>query len=94
MTDTKHNGWTNYATWRVNLEMFDATPFEEFLGDADPALICAYTLADALKERAEYYIECEMEGKEGTFAESYARAFLSEVNWDEIARHIIEGATA
>ena len=23
MTDTKYNGWTNYATWRVNLEMFD-----------------------------------------------------------------------
>lgn len=19
----KYNGWTNYATWRVNLEMFD-----------------------------------------------------------------------
>jgi hypothetical protein len=22
---TKYNGWTNYATWRVNLEMFDGT---------------------------------------------------------------------
>jgi hypothetical protein len=21
--DTKYNGWTNYATWRVNLEMVD-----------------------------------------------------------------------
>lgn len=21
--DTKYNGWTNYATWRINLEMFD-----------------------------------------------------------------------
>lgn len=27
MTD-KYNGWTNYATWRVNLEMFDGV--EEF----------------------------------------------------------------
>lgn len=25
MSDTKHNGWTNYATWRVNLEMFDGS---------------------------------------------------------------------
>ena len=22
-TNTTYNGWTNYATWRVNLEMFD-----------------------------------------------------------------------
>lgn len=22
---TTYNGWTNYATWRVNLEMFDGT---------------------------------------------------------------------
>jgi len=22
-TDKNYNGWTNYATWRVNLEMFD-----------------------------------------------------------------------
>ena len=21
----KYNGWTNYATWRVNLEMFDGS---------------------------------------------------------------------
>lgn len=28
MNDTKHNGWTNYATWRVNLEMFDGSEQE------------------------------------------------------------------
>jgi len=22
-TDNKYNGWTNYETWRVNLEIFD-----------------------------------------------------------------------
>ena len=22
-TDNTYNGWTNYATWRVNLELFD-----------------------------------------------------------------------
>ena len=25
MNDTKYNGWTNYATWRVNLEMIDGS---------------------------------------------------------------------
>lgn len=24
MTDTEYNGWTNFATWRVALEMFNA----------------------------------------------------------------------
>ena len=25
MSNTTYNGWTNYATWRVNLEMFDGS---------------------------------------------------------------------
>ena len=24
----KHNGWTNYATWRINLEVIDGIEFE------------------------------------------------------------------
>ena len=23
MTEERHNGWQNYATWRINLECFD-----------------------------------------------------------------------
>ena len=33
MTNQKYNGWTNYATWRVNLEMFDGTDFGEYQPD-------------------------------------------------------------
>lgn len=62
----KYNGWTNYETWRVNLELFDT---EEFSG---------YT-AEALKEYAESVLECE-----NPLAESYALAFLNNVNWYEI----------
>ena len=25
MTDKTYNGWANYATWRVNLEIFDGS---------------------------------------------------------------------
>ena len=25
MKDTTYNGWTNYATWRINLELFDGS---------------------------------------------------------------------
>lgn len=30
--ETKYNGWTNYATWRINLEWFDGDSIQ---GDAD-----------------------------------------------------------
>jgi hypothetical protein len=71
MTDTKYNGWTNYATWRVNLEIFDSLPFEDF-SDADDV---------------EYYVECS---SEPGLARDYALAFLSDVNWREIAQHMLE----
>ena len=29
MKDTKYNGWTNYATWRINLEILGDIEFEE-----------------------------------------------------------------
>ena len=82
MTNTTYNGWTNYATWRVHLEIFDSLPLEDFsdAGDMD-------TLADACKERAEYYVECS---SEPGLARDYALAFLSDVNWCEIAAHMLE----
>jgi hypothetical protein len=32
MNNTTCNGWTNYATWRVQLEIFDNVPIEDFSG--------------------------------------------------------------
>ena len=92
MADNTYNGWANYATWRVNLEMFDGISLEEFGfdEDAEPGEIEPYELAEALKERAEYYVSCDSKG----FALDYALAFLSDVDWHEIAKHIIDDAAA
>jgi hypothetical protein len=68
-----YNGWTNYATWRVNLELFDGS--EE-----------AWT-AESAKDFAEEIIYSTT--SEGV-ASDYALAFLSEVNWYEIAEHYNE----
>ena len=92
MSNEKYNGWTNYATWRINLEIFDDTSLDDFGGiedKVDPDLVCAYTLGEALKERAEYYIELS---SDKGLARDYALAFLSDVNWHEIAEHMIEDA--
>ena len=81
MTDTTYNGWSNYATWRVQLEMFDNISAGDF-NDMDDA----YQLAQDMQERAEYYIECS---SEAGFARDYAMAFLSDVDWRELAEHMI-----
>jgi hypothetical protein len=80
------NGWTNYATWRVNLEMFDGSDMSEYYSEAFEAEdTCA--LSQHLKDYANETIE--MDAKEG-LALDYARAFISNVNWYEIAQHMLE----
>ncbi len=78
--DTKHNGWTNYATWRVNLEVFDG-----YDGASDNDLD-AYDLGQQLRDTALDMIAEQATG----LAQDYAEAFLSNVNWYEIAEHMIE----
>lgn len=82
MSKTNYNGWANYATWRVNLEIFDGQDADMF--DLDQS---AYHLGKDLKAYAEeLIIETSSEG----LARDYALSFLSEVNWSEIAEHVIE----
>ena len=82
MNDATYNGWTNYSTWRVNLEIFDGHDPEGF--DLDQG---AYRLGKDLREYAEQLIEdTSIEG----LARDYALAFLREVNWTEIAEHVID----
>jgi len=80
MTQETYNGWTNYETWRVRLEMFDA-----YDGASDNDLD-AYDLGQSLRAMAEDTISEQGNG----FALDYAMAFLDAVNWREIAQHMIE----
>ena len=73
MNDTKYNGWTNYAPWRVNLELFDGS--DQFWS------------ADSARDFVEeIIIDSTPEG----VARDYALAFISDVNWYEIAEHYEE----
>ena len=86
MTDNTYNGWTNYATWRVNLEIFDGlNPIEDW--GLERETLTESELAELLKEQAEELVnESAPEG----LALSYALSFLSDVNWHEIASHMLE----
>jgi hypothetical protein len=82
MTDTTYNGWTNYATWRVNLEIFDGID----LMDYGLEKLDAYELSQCLKDNARDIIEnTSTEG----IARDYAMAFLDYVNWRELAEHYL-----
>lgn len=77
MNDKKYNGWTNYATWRVNLEIFDGYCTE--LNEEATANDCEAFAGEV--------IDASTSGSEG-LALDYARAFLNQVNWQEIADNI------
>jgi hypothetical protein len=87
--DTRHNGWTNYATWRVSLEIFDGMDIRDDFGDDLPS---PRALADWLADLADNHITSfgTLDGP----AVDFARAFLADVNWREIAEHMLEAASA
>ncbi len=73
----EYNGWTNYATWRVNLEILGDIEFEDVVS------------ADDLKEIVE---DCVFNNtvEKDCLAADYARAFIQQVNFYEIAQSINE----
>ena len=75
----EYNGWSNYATWRINLEILGDIEFDEIVS------------ADSLKEIAEDVVFSQYElGNGSHLVEDYARSFISEVNFYEIAQSINE----
>ena len=87
MNDTTHNGWTNYATWRVNLEIFDGLETNAMFDLSWPV----EQLRHVLQDYAEEVVDMSISDPEApSIARDYALAFLSDVNWYEIAEHLLE----
>jgi hypothetical protein len=79
MTNTTHNGWTNYATWRVNLEIFSDFDLDDWCLD----MLDTNELAGWMKD---YTAEAIEQTSTPGLARDYALAFLSDVNWQELAQ--------
>ena len=83
MNDKTYNGWTNYATCRVNLEMIDGIDPREMFGE----LTEIYDLENALREYCEDYIQSN---SEWGIVRDYAFAFISDVDWHQIAKNLAQ----
>lgn len=77
---TTYNGWANYATWRVNLEFF---------GNGETLDDMGFRRSNLPQQLRDFVEEIVCDGATGV-ARDYALAFLSDVDWHEIAEHMIE----
>jgi len=74
MENNKFHGWTNYATWRVNLEILNDIDFDD------------QVTPTSLQEIVEDIVFANETAK--GLIEDYARAFINQVNFYEIADEI------
>jgi hypothetical protein len=89
MTD-RYNGWTNYETWRIQLEVIDGMTLEDFgfeLRDVDTDEVAdaerlAGIVADMVRE---VVLQDVPEG----LALAQVRRFINQVDFIEIAEHLI-----
>jgi hypothetical protein len=86
-----YNGWTNYETWRTNLELIDGYDVSDFMNDnryvfpddRDQAV------ADLSRHFSDFAHEVISEQASG-WAYDLAVNFLARVDWDEIAEHYVD----
>jgi hypothetical protein len=104
--DTKYNGWTNYETWNVKLWMdndqgsyHDGERMAQDAWDnASADRICTrleratIDLSDTLKDQYENAMADILEnaGQSASVWSDLLGAALSEVNWREIAEHMLD----
>jgi hypothetical protein len=79
-----YNGWTNFETWRVNLEIFDGMTPEDISPDGNVD-------ADYLRSYVEGLLDITFQDAPGgEFVHGWVLSWLSDVNWDEIAEALGE----
>jgi hypothetical protein len=88
----QYNGWANYETWRINLEVLDGMTLEDFGFDLHEVDTDDVADVESVAGALEVYT-CELiEGQASGFALDLAHTFLARVDWVEIAEHMIADA--
>lgn len=84
MLGEKYQGWTNYWTWKFNLELLDSNFYREMIMGGQYETL--YELAEDIKQNAEDLIY--EYGDIPEWAQSWLSAAFDEVNWREIAQNV------
>ena len=86
-----YNGWSNFETWKVNCEAIGCTEPRDLLDESEYESRddYIYDLAESLKEMVEEILSSEQPEPQGLL-DGFARAFLANVNWREIAESLAE----
>lgn len=87
----KHNGWANYATWRVQLELWDGYDWTESDYRDGTGFSSPHDLADYLKDATIEFIENSFNqdsSHQVNTVSGWAVAFIDDVNWIELAENI------
>ena len=85
MTRPKYNGWSNYATWRFNLEFVQDSPGTAFADDWERLETAEQV--ERLKEAAHDFID---NATMDEIVQGWVEAFLDDVDFWEVVKHINE----
>ena len=92
MDTQKYNGWTNWATWMVNLH-FDGLDFTDEIEDGTfddmdkDDIRCR--LASYIQEYVESYLE-EVADTSNAFVSDLINGTIQDVDWHDIADHYVD----
>lgn len=75
--EERYNGWTNFATWRINVDILGDIEFDE------------HVTVDGLREIVLDVVFSNVQD-DRKLCTDYARTFISQVNFYEIAEYINE----
>jgi len=90
MRNREYNGWANYETWRIQLEVFDGMELSDIMGDDIKRLEKDdVDIRDVASLLEEYICSFPEENGKGLVLD-LAMSFISNVDFEEIARHMIE----
>lgn len=89
---SKYNGWANYETWRINLEVLDGMTVEDFgiridREDGENGYAQTGDLAGALSDYVDEVVTADV--PQG-LALDLALSFINKVDFSEIAEHMID----
>jgi hypothetical protein len=91
----QYNGWNNYQTWRINLEIFDCMTIEDFgfeLADFDADDVNDVTDVRLRMVIESYVYEYIESTSTSGLVRDLAMDFVAKVDWMEIAEHLITNA--